>query len=62
MTQLEAVKRELLSHYVSMCAVSDDWKRQAWRSANDLAERFPSEFRDLPELLTTAMKGKNDAA
>lgn len=55
MTQLEAATTELLSHYVAMCEVSEDWKRQAWRSANDLAAEYPNEFGSLPEMLKQAM-------
>lgn len=52
-----AFKRELLAHYVAMAELS--WaKAQAWHSVNDLAKRFPSEFADLPDLLTAEMRKK----
>lgn len=52
-----AFKRELLEHYVHMASLP--WaKAQSWHSANDLAQRFPREFGDLPEKLTNAMKEK----
>jgi hypothetical protein len=52
-----AFKRELLEHYVAMASLP--WaKAAAWHSVNDLAQRFASEFGELPALLTKAMKEK----
>jgi hypothetical protein len=54
-----AFKRELLAHYVSMASLP--WaKAAAWHSVNDLAQRFPREFGDLPDLLTAAMRERSD--
>jgi hypothetical protein len=48
-------KRELLKHYVAMASLP--WaKAAAWHSVKDLADRFPREFGDLPDLLTKTMK------
>jgi hypothetical protein len=59
-TQAEAAKKALLSHYCELCAISEDWKRQAWSSAKDLAAQYPAEFGDLPKLLEEAMKEKTN--
>lgn len=56
---LAAFKSELLQHYVSMASLPG-WKAQAWHSVNDLAQRFPSEFGELPALLTKEMKERTN--
>jgi hypothetical protein len=60
MTQVEAAKKEILSHWIAMASLP--WaKAQAWRSAKDLAAQYPAEFGDLPKLLEEAMKEKTNA-
>lgn len=55
-----AFKRELLAHYVAMSSLA--WaKAAAWHSVNDLAQQFPSEFGELPALLTKEMKERANA-
>lgn len=52
---LSAFKQQLLEHYVRMSSLP--WaKAAAWHSVNDLAQRFPGEFGELPELLTERMQ------
>lgn len=56
-----AFKQQLLQHYVEMSTLP--WaKAAAWHSVNDLAQRYPSEFKDLPELLTEAMRKRKETA
>lgn len=47
----EAYKREMVDHYAQM-ASDPAWKAQVWHQINEFARAHPSEFGDLPEMLT----------
>ena len=51
----ETNKADLLAHYVKLAA-NPGWKAYVWARVNELADKHPQFYGDMPAKLTEAMK------